>query len=182
MEFLENVSAAANTAITELLDHAQLEEGKIVVIGCSTSEVLGEHIGKASSEDVAKAVMDGVYGEIKRRGLYLAVQCCEHLNRALVVESECADKYGWDKLTLVPWLHAGGAFATLAYERFDNAVTVENIVAHAGMDIGDTFIGMHLKAVAVPFRGSLKEIGMAHVTMATTRARFIGGERARYKK
>ena len=182
MDFLKSVTADANTAITELLDHAQLEKGKIVVIGCSTSEVSGEHIGKASSEEVAKAVMDGVYSEIKRRGLYLAVQCCEHLNRALVVESECADQYGWDKLSLVPWLHAGGAFATRAYELFDNATTVEHIVAHAGMDIGDTFIGMHLKAVAVPFRGSLKQIGMAHVSMATTRARFIGGERARYKK
>lgn len=179
---LRELEKLAGQAIEELLAAADLKPGQVVVIGCSTSEVRGERIGSASTAEIAEAIMNGVLPPLQEKQLCLAVQCCEHLNRALVVESQCAEKYGWEAVTVVPHLKAGGAFATEAFRRFSDAVVVEKIAAHAGMDIGDTFIGMHLKNIPVPVRGSLKEIGMAHVTMAKTRPRLIGGERSVYKK
>jgi uncharacterized protein (TIGR01440 family) len=177
---LEGLTTNAHQALTELLDAAGLRAGNILVVGCSTSEVEGQRIGSASNLEIAAAIMAGILPLLRENKIYLAVQCCEHLNRAIVVEEACADKYGLEVVSVVPELKAGGAFATTAMKMLDSPVVVESIAAHAGMDIGDTFIGMHLRRVAVPVRGTIKEIGHAHLTMARTRPKLIGGERARY--
>ncbi len=177
----ELVMQAASQAMTELLDKASWRKGDIVVVGCSSSEIIGEHIGKGSTPDAAKAVMESVLPLLKEHGLFLAAQCCEHLNRALIVERECADKYGYEPVCVVPQPKAGGSFATAAWAAFDEPVAVEHIKAVAGLDIGSTLIGMHLKDVAVPLRLSVKEIGSAYLTAAYTRPKLIGGIRAKYE-
>ncbi|MDD2585586.1 MAG: TIGR01440 family protein [Syntrophomonadaceae bacterium] len=176
------LTETANSALKELLGVANLKPGQIVVVGCSTSEVQGKRIGKASSMEIAEAISDAILPLIKENNLFLAVQGCEHINRSLVVEEECAEKYGLEIVNVLPHLHAGGGFATINYERFKNPVLVEGIQAHAGMDIGDTFIGMNMKRVVVPVRSEIKSIGEAHLTMARTRAKLVGGERAHYQK
>ncbi|GAB6173500.1 TIGR01440 family protein [Paradesulfitobacterium aromaticivorans] len=181
MENLEMLTSQVEFALKGLLEIANLNPGQIVVIGCSTSEVLGKKIGEASNIDVAKAILDGLLQQVKLNNLYLAIQCCEHLNRALVVEKECAEKYNLEIVSVVPHPKAGGSLASIAMKRFDNPVVVETIIGHAGMDIGDTFIGMHLKRVAVPIRLDINNIGNAHLTLARTRPALIGGERAKYK-
>jgi len=178
---LERITAEVRQALEDLLAAARLKREDILVTGCSTSEIAGQKIGTASNLDVAAAVMSGLYPVCRERGLFLAVQCCEHLNRALVVEKRCLEKYSLEEVTVFPVQGAGGSLAYLAMKTFEEPVVVENIRAHAGLDIGDTFIGMHLKPVAVPVRGSLQAIGMAHLTMARTRPKLIGGERARYQ-
>ena len=178
---LNLVEAQVSTAVTELLDAAGLKAGDLFVVGCSSSEVLGGRIGKASSMDAARAVFDGIYPVLKERGIWLAAQCCEHLNRALIVESACAEKYGYDPVAVVPQPKAGGSFATTAWQTFEKPVAVEHIRAHAGMDIGGTLIGMHLRDVAVPVRLSLDHIGQALLLCARTRPKFIGGSRAVYE-
>ncbi len=170
----------AKTALLELLEQANLKPGNLLVIGCSSSEIMGEKIGKGSSLDAAKAVFEGVYPLLREKGIYLAVQCCEHLNRSLIVERELAEKKGYEIVNVVPQLHAGGSFAVTAFERFDDAVAVESVCADAGMDIGDTLIGMHLKRVAVPVRVSIKKIGQANLVCARTRPKYVGGPRAAY--
>lgn len=177
---LENITLLSRKALEELLLEASLKPGHILVVGCSSSEIRGEKIGKASSLELAEAVFKGIYPVLQEKGIYLAAQCCEHLNRALVVEEECAEKYGLEIVSVVPHPDAGGSFASVAYRHLINPVVVDEIKAQAGMDIGDTFIGMHLKRVAVPVRSSIKEIGRAHLTMARTRPPLIGGERAKY--
>ncbi|MBO4563740.1 MAG: TIGR01440 family protein [Clostridia bacterium] len=159
-----------------------LKAGQIVVIGCSTSRVLGEHMGTHSSEDIAHAIMDEVLPIAKARGLYLACQCCEHLNRAVVVERECMEKYGFEEVCVKPALHAGGAWSVRATEVFADPVVVEDIkgMARAGMDIGGVLIGMHMHAVAVPVHAENDHIGAANVTMARVRPKLIGGARAQY--
>lgn len=175
----EEIRAQAARAVTELLDVAKLEKGDIFVIGCSSSEIKGARIGKDSDINAAKAVYDGVMPILKERGIYLAAQCCEHLNRAVIVEKE-ALLPGTEIVNVVPQMHAGGSFAMTVYQNAEHPVAVEEIKADAGMDIGDTLIGMQLKKVAVPVRISVKEIGCAHVTCARTRPKFIGGSRAVY--
>lgn len=179
---LYEITQRAQKALEELLEAAELKPGKIVVVGCSSSEIQGQRIGSSSQIEIAEAVMNGLLPVILESKLCLAAQACEHLNRALVIESKYADEYDFEAVTVVPHLKAGGAFATEAYRRFSDPVVVERISAHAGIDIGDTFIGMHLRNIAVPVRGSIKEIGHAHVTMAKTRPKLIGGERSIYKK
>lgn len=176
----EEITQQAHQAVTELLDLAGLKSGDLFVIGCSSSEIVGRRIGKGSSMEAAQAVFDGVYPILRERGIYLAAQCCEHLNRALILESEAAEKYGYEPVNVRPWAHAGGSFATTVWEHFSAPVAVEHIRAKAGIDIGATLIGMHLRDVAVPVRLSVKQIGQAPIICARTRARFIGGERARY--
>jgi len=177
---LEKLTIQSRAAISALLDAANMKKGQILVVGCSTSEVRGSRIGSDSSEDIAAAIMAGILPEIKKRGLYLAVQCCEHLNRALVVERACAEKYGLEEVCVKPALHAGGAMALTATRVFDDYCMVERIAAHAGIDIGDTLIGMHLRPVAVPVRSKDAVIGQANVVMARTRPKYIGGARAQY--
>jgi len=177
----DRITAQAHVAATELLDAAGLEPGDIFVVGCSSSEVLGGHIGKASSTQAAEAVFAGVYPVLRDRGVYLAAQCCEHLNRALIIEQECARKYGYEPVCVVPQPKAGGSFATQAWRSFQHPAAVEHIRAHAGLDIGGTLIGMHLREVAVPVRLSLDHIGQAILLCARTRPKFIGGSRAVYE-
>ncbi len=175
----EEIRAQADRAVRELLAAAQIEKGDIFIVGCSTSEIMGERIGKGSSPEAAKAVYDGVLPALRERGVYLAAQCCEHLNRAVIVE-RAALLPGTEICNVVPQLHAGGAFAMTVYQNAAHPVAVEEIKAAAGMDIGDTLIGMHLRHVAVPVRISVKRIGEANLVCARTRPKFIGGSRAQY--
>jgi len=176
----EEITSQARQAVTELLDVAGLKAGDLFVVGCSSSEMVGLRIGKGSSLEAAQAAFAGIYPVLQERGIYLAVQCCEHLNRALILEEAAAEKFGYETVNVKPWPHAGGSFATTAWENFEHPVAVEHVRAKAGLDIGGTLIGMHLKEVAVPVRLSLKKIGEANILCARTRPKFIGGERARY--
>lgn len=178
----EEITQQARQALLELLEVAGLKAGDLLVIGCSSSEVVGERIGKGSSMEAAQAVFAGVYPVLQERGIYLAAQCCEHLNRALILEQTAAEKFGYEPVNVRPWAHAGGSFATTVWENLETPCAVEHIRAKAGMDIGDTLIGMHLKEVAVPVRLGVKKIGQANLVCARTRPRFIGGERARYQE
>ena len=174
------VQDEAKAAVLELLDAAKLEKGDVLVVGCSSSEIVGEKIGKGSSLDAAKAVFAGIYPVVQERGIYLAAQCCEHLNRALIVERELARARQLEIVSVIPQPKAGGSFATTAWQNFQDPVAVEYIQAEAGMDIGGTLIGMHLRHVAVPVRLSLQRIGQAILLCARTRPKYIGGQRAIY--
>lgn len=176
----EEVRRQTREATASLLQVARLKPGQILVLGCSTSEVLGHRIGSASNVGIAQAILEGIEEALKGTGVHLAVQCCEHLNRALVVEEETVEKYGLTEVTVLPVPHAGGAAAATALRRFKHPVVVESIQAHAGIDIGDTLIGMHLRPVAVPVRSDVKRIGQANLVMARTRPKLIGGKRAVY--
>ena len=177
----EELTAQAKQAVTELLDIAKLKPGKLFVIGCSSSEMVGARIGKGSSLEAAQAAFAGIY-PVLQRGIELAVQCCEHLNRALVVERDVAEAHGFEIVNAIPQLHAGGSFAMTAWANFKDPVLVETIVADAGLDIGGTLIGMHLRRVAVPVRLSMDHIGQAILLCARTRPPFIGGSRAVYSQ
>lgn len=177
---LDRIKKEVETALRALLDVAKLEEDDIFVIGCSTSEVTGHKVGTFSSLDVGRALFETVYPILKEKKLRLAVQCCEHLNRSLIVERDTARLYRLERVNVVPRLHAGGAFAIQAWENFKEPCAVESVSASAGMDIGGVLIGMHLKAVAVPVRCEIDSIGEARLTLARTRPRFVGGERAAY--
>ena len=177
---LEKIKNDAVAAVSELLATANLKAGDLLVIGCSSSEMVGEKIGTHSSVDAANALADAVLPLLKDKGVHIAVQCCEHLNRALILESAVAEKYGYEPVNVVPQPKAGGSFATAVWQRMENPVAVEHIRAHAGIDIGGTLIGMHLKEVAVPVRLSVKQIGEAPILCARTRPKFIGGCRAVY--
>ena len=176
------LTAQARQATEELLEAAHLETGDIFVVGCSSSEIVGGHIGKDSSMEAAAAVLAGILPVLKAQGVYLAAQCCEHLNRAIVIEQEAAEKYGYEQVNAVPQPHAGGSWATSCWRAFKDPVLVEEVRAAAGMDIGGTLIGMHLRRVAVPVRLSLDHIGQAILLCARTRPPFIGGARAVYSQ
>ncbi|MCY8231329.1 TIGR01440 family protein [Priestia endophytica] len=165
--------------LTDFSEQVSLSD-KTLVIGCSTSEVSGERIGTAGKSPVAETIFSSLDKLSKEKGVKLAFQCCEHLNRAIVVERETAKEHGLDPVSVIPVAKAGGSMATYAYKHMKDPVVVEEIKAEAGIDIGDTFIGMHLKAVAVPVRCQSNKLGEAHVTFATTRPKFIGGARATY--
>ena len=181
-EFIEEIKRQTKEVLLQLLEVANLKEGNLLVVGCSSSEIGSFRIGSHSSEEIGRAVFEVLQEELTGRGIYLAAQCCEHLNRALILEAEAAEKYGYEPVNVVPQLKAGGSFATAAYAGFKAPVAVEQIRAHAGLDIGDTLIGMHLRPVAVPVRTATSSIGGAHVVCARTRLKFIGGERARYQE
>lgn len=168
----------AKNVAGEIIETAKLCKGQILVVGCSTSEVCGDKIGTNSSPDVARAVFGGIYDACREKGVYVATQCCEHLNRAIIIEAEAVP--GAEKVNVVPYPKAGGSLSTVAYETFEEPVALEEIKADAGIDIGGTLIGMHLKRVAVPVRLENNTIGKAHVIAARTRAKFIGGDRAHY--
>ena len=174
----EELKAQAAAAAEELMEKADLKEGQILVVGCSSSEILGSRIGSSSSPETAEAVFEGIYEAAEKRGIFLAAQCCEHLNRAIIVERDAVP--GMEIVNVVPQPKAGGSFATAAYRHFEHPVALEEIRADAGLDIGDTFIGMHLKKVAVPVRLTVRAIGEAHLTAARVRPKFIGGDRAHY--
>ena len=174
------IEQQARQAAAELLEAAKLHAGDIFVVGCSSSEITGGRIGHASSLEAAQAAFRGIYPLLQDQGIYLAAQCCEHLNRALIIERDCARQYGYEPVSVHPQPKAGGSFATTAWDNFQDPVAVEHIRAHAGMDIGGTLIGMHLRDVAVPVRLQLKHIGQALLLCARTRPKFIGGSRAVY--
>ena len=168
--FKQQIQAEARQAVEELLEQAKLKKGDVFVVGCSSSEIVGGHIGKDSSLEAAQAVYAGIAPVLAQRGIWLAAQCCEHLNRAIIMEEVC----------VVPRPHAGGSWATTCWKQFKDPIAVEEIRAHAGIDIGGTLIGMHLRRVAVPVRLSLNRIGKANILCARTRPKLIGGERAKY--
>jgi len=178
--FKNQIEAQARQAVTELLAQANLHKDDVFVVGCSSSEIVGGHIGRDSSLEAAQAVYAGAAPVLAAQGVWLAAQCCEHLNRAIILEREAARAYGWEEVCVVPRPHAGGSWATTCWKNFVSPVAVEEIRAHAGLDIGGTLIGMHLRRVAVPVRLSLNKIGEANILCARTRPKLIGGERARY--
>ncbi|MGN0807911.1 MAG: TIGR01440 family protein [Candidatus Coproplasma sp.] len=175
---MDEIFKQSYNAVKELIEVARLKSGNILVVGCSTSEVCGSRIGTNSNEMVASSLFDGIYAATNEKGVYLAVQCCEHLNRAIVVERAAVPNA--EQVNAVPQKKAGGSLATKAYHTFKEPVLVESIKADAGIDIGGTLIGMHLKQVAVPVRLSVDKIGQANIICARTRPKFIGGERAVY--
>lgn len=175
-----DIKLQCESAVKELIEVAKLKKGDILVVGCSTSEVVGSKIGTNSDPDTAENIFNSIYTVLKKKGIYLAVQCCEHLNRAIVIEKDALPIA--EPVNVIPQKKAGGSLATVAYSKFKNPIVVEEIKADAGMDIGDTFIGMHLKKVAVPVRLSVKQIGEAHLTCARVRPKFIGGIRAIYNE
>ncbi len=174
----EKIKSDCRKSAEELINVAKLKKGDILIVGCSTSEICGAKIGTDSDPDTAQSVFDGIISACTEHGVELAVQCCEHLNRAIVIERRAAR--GAEYVNVVPQKKAGGSLATIAYSQFDDPVVIEEIKADAGMDIGDTLIGMHLKRVAVPVRLSLTNIGKAHLVCARVRPKFIGGIRAVY--
>ncbi|MBE7084402.1 MAG: TIGR01440 family protein [Clostridiales bacterium] len=175
-----DIKLQCENAVKELIEVAKLKKGDILVVGCSTSEVVGSKIGTNSDPDTAENIFNSIYTVLKKKGIYLAVQCCEHLNRAIVTEKDALPIA--EPVNVIPQKKAGGSLATVAYSKFKNPIVIEEIKADAGMDIGDTFIGMHLKKVAVPVRLSVKQIGEAHLTCARVRPKFIGGIRAIYNE
>lgn len=177
---LDLYRSEAEMVVNEFLEEAHLKKGDLLVVGCSSSEVAAHSIGSFSNADLGRAIFEGMYEILKREGIYLAAQCCEHLNRALIIEEEAALKYGLEPVNVRPQPKAGGSFAAAAYEGMEHPVAVEHIRAAGGIDIGDTLIGMHLKEVAVPLRLKKNTLGAARVICARTRPKFIGGERAQY--
>lgn len=177
-ELLNEVRQQAENAARDLCEQAKLKRGQIVVVGCSTSEVVGKKVGSWSTPEVAQAIFDGLNAVFAPQGIYIAAQCCEHLNRALIVECEAVPNA--EIVNVLPKPKAGSSFATAAYESFRNPVAIEEIRADAGIDIGGTLIGMHLKKVAVPVRLAQNHIGEAIILAARTRPKFIGGDRAIY--
>ena len=178
----DQITEQARTVVTELLEQAKLKPGSLLVIGCSSSEMVGQRIGKGSSMEAAQAAFKGIYPILQENGIHLAVQCCEHLNRSLIMERAVAEARGYEIVNVMPQPHAGGSFAVTAWNTFADPVAVETIVADAGIDIGSTLIGMHLRRVAVPVRTSIKQIGEAVVVCARTRAKYVGGPRAIYQE
>ncbi len=179
---LDQIKQQAAQAMKELLEMADPKQGEIVVVGCSSSEVGGKKIGTHSSMELAEAIYQGIAPALQEKGLFLAAQCCEHLNRCIVIEEEAAEKFGLEPVNVVPQMKAGGSFATTAYAHFVHPVVVEEVRAVCGIDIGGTLIGMHLKRVAVPVRLSVRNIGEAPIICARTRPKFVGGERAHYNQ
>lgn len=181
-ELVIRVSRPLTQALEEFQNEAHLQKGHLFIIGASTSEVLGERIGSSGTIEVAGALWEAISQFQKKTGVLCAYQGCEHINRALVVERETAGSYNLEPVSVIPHPKAGGSMAAYAFNQMRDPVVVEGLKAHGGIDIGDTFIGMHLKKVAVPVRTSIKEIGDAHLTLARTRPKFIGGDRAVYYK
>ncbi|RAK10626.1 uncharacterized protein (TIGR01440 family) [Halanaerobium saccharolyticum] len=177
----EKILTEVEKAIRELIDIVKPEPGSILLLGGSTSEIQGKEIGSATDLKLGKKIIKRVMKIMDESELYLAVQGCEHINRSLVIEKKCQQLYRFSEVNVIPQRHAGGAFSTEAFELYDNPVTVENMEADLGIDIGDALIGMHLKNVAVPVRLSIKEIGKAHLTAARTRLKLVGGVRAKYR-
>lgn len=179
----EQIQTDIQNILQEWVESGHLHQGDVFVVGCSTSEVSGEHIGSAGSEDVASILFAQLKNFQEKTGVELIFQCCEHLNRALVMERRTLQKVNvpLEEVSVIPAPDAGGSMATYAFNHFQNAIVVETVQADAGMDIGDTLIGMQLKRVAVPIRFEQKTIGSAHVTTARTRPKLIGGKRAHYE-
>lgn len=168
--------------LEDFLEEFPLQPDQLLVVGVSTSEVLGHRIGTRGNEEVAREIFEAMESIRRKNPFHVAYQCCEHLNRALVVEKKTAQFFGLEEVWVIPVPEAGGAMAAYAYRHLEEAVVVERIQAHAGLDIGGTLIGMHLRPVAVPVRSRVKQVGQAPVILAKTRPKLIGGARAVYEK
>jgi len=179
-EFLEQVRADLTVALDTLRDRGALRKDAVLVLGCSSSEIAGETIGKGSSQDIGDTVVDTILAYLEPFGTRLVIGCCEHLNRSLVCPADLAEKKGWQIVMAKPALHAGGACGVAYYARLEQPVMVETAQADCGLDLGHTMIGMHLKRVAVPVRGPIDHVGKAPLVMAVTRPPYIGGPRAEY--
>lgn len=177
---LQKISQDLTILLDEFAQQASLKKGQLFIVGCSTSEVKGEKIGTAGGIEIAQALYAPLAKFAEKHQLYLAFQGCEHINRGLTMERAAAERYSLEEVAVVPVVKAGGSMSTYAYRQLEEAVVVEEAQGHAGVDIGQTLIGMHLKKVAVPVRTSVKLIGEAVVTVAKTRPKLIGGERAVY--
>lgn len=177
---LNQIEKDSRQITVELLNAANLNPGDAVVIGGSTSEVMGEHLGSNTNEEVAKTIVKTIVDILKENDIYPVIQSCEHINRALVVEREYAKAHNLEPVNVVPVLNAGGGFATAAMEILEDPIVVEHVGVEAGIDIGDVFIGMHLKNVGVVVRSDIKTIGKAHLSMIRTRLRLIGGDRSKH--
>ena len=180
MSSLERYENEAYECALELIGRAKPRAGEIFVVGCSTSAVLGSNPGTSSAPDVGRAVMAGVRRACIENSLYLAAQCCEHLNRAVVLEREAAQRFGYEEVNAVPQPKAGGSFAAALWTALREPCAVEHIRASLGMDIGGVMIGMQLREVAVPVPLERSAIGEARVIAARTRPKYVGGERAVY--
>lgn len=181
-DLLGEIAFQTNDVVKEVLEQAQLREKEIIVIGCTSSEVSGHRIGTFSSVEIAGVIYESIAPYIKEKHLFLAAQCCEHLNRALIVEREMMEYYHLEQyqVNVRPQPKAGGSFATKVFEEMKEPVALEYLQAHAGIDIGGTLIGMHLRPVAVPLKIAVRQIGFANITAAKTRLKYIGGSRANY--
>ena len=178
---MDNITQQVKAVMEEFIPKAKIKSGDILVVGCSTSEVVGSKIGTNSSPETAKVLFEALYDCAKSNGIYLAIQCCEHLNRALIVERDTAEKFCYEIVSVRPVPKAGGSFATAVYDSMRDPVAVEEVKATLGMDIGLTMIGMHMKNVAVPIRLYNDHIYNAIVIAAYSRPKLIGGVRAVYK-
>ena len=176
----ETIRDQARQAIAELLDAAKLSPGDLFVVGCSTSEVAGGHIGKNSVPELGDALAETMIAVCGELGLHPVFQCCEHLNRALVMEQALLDRLNLTQVNVMPVPKAGGSTGAAAYQRFEHPAVAQFIQADAAIDVGDTLVGMHVRPVAVPVRMEGSEVGQAHVTMAYSRLPYIGGSRAQY--
>ncbi len=179
---MEIIRQETLTVLEEVLELSQIQKGQLFVLGLSSSEVLGGSIGKHSSLEVGQVIVKTILDTLTEKGIYLAVQGCEHLNRALVVEREFALAKDLEMVNVLPSLHAGGSGQLAAFEYMTDPIEVEFVTAYAGLDIGDTSIGMHVKHVQVPLRPTLRQIGQAHVTALASRPKLIGGARALYQE
>ncbi|MFC4303530.1 TIGR01440 family protein [Cohnella boryungensis] len=178
---LHSIADQAEGALQELVRSGGVRPGQIVVLGVSTSEVRGERIGSSGAEAIAEQIHEGIERVRQQAGVHIVWQCCEHLNRALVTERRLAEAQGWTEVSAVPVPKAGGSMAAYAYRQMEEPCLVEAVQVHAGIDIGETLIGMHLRPVAVPLRPAIRSVGQARVNMAATRPRLIGGARAVYE-
>jgi len=180
MTSLQQVQAQLSQLLNEFEQQVSFQPKQLFVIGCSTSEIAGARIGTSGAVEIAEVLFEEFSKFAQRHGIYLVFQGCEHINRALTMEAEAAQLYSLEPVTVIPVKHAGGSMSAHAYTKFEHPVVVEHVRAHAGIDIGQTIIGMHLKEVAIPVRTSIRQIGEAVVTIAKTRPKLIGGERAIY--
>lgn len=168
-------------ALTEFAEQAPPVANTIFIVGCSTSEVAGARIGTNGALEIGEALFAPLQAFAAKYQLHLAFQGCEHINRAVTLERQTAEQFQLELVSVVPVFQAGGSMSTYAYKQLKDPVVVETIRAHAGVDIGQTLIGMHMKPVVVPIRTSIKQVGEAVVTLATTRPKLIGGSRAKYE-
>jgi len=178
---IEKIRSQIDLLFNDVITNCKPKKDSILVLGCSSSEVAGFDIGTSSNSEIAEVIIDTALRLTKENEIFLAVQGCEHINRAIAIEFEAYRKYNFEEVTVLPTLEAGGACCTLAYKKMINPIMIENVQANIGIDIGDTSVGMHVKFVQVPFKTKIKSVGQAHVSCLTSRPKLIGGHRARYK-